>query len=153
MTESTPITLRTSVKPHLKRIAVLRGTATACLGGLILVATGVFLKPDLLQLLGLPLWILGLLLIAMGLLPYRKLSRLEMHPDTIVIRPEDTLQYNVKGKKPVTIPLATIAKMEYIDISNGYGILLYLKDPKRTIFCPYFSQNSYEELRQYSLTQ
>ncbi len=84
----------------------------------------------------------------MGLLPYRKLARLEINPDKIVIQPDESLQYYVKGKNTLTIPLNSIAKVEYVEQSNGYGIILWQKDSPGTFFFPYFTQSSFEELLQ-----
>lgn len=79
----------------------------------------------------------GLLLIGWGLIPYRKLKKLQDHPEPLHLTEEHLIW------KKDYIPLCTIERMEYFE-GEKFGIILFLKE--RTLFLPYFSKRTFTEL-------
>lgn len=166
------IKLFTTIKPALLRNALLKGTAIAGIGVIILAIAGTYAPPNLLTYLGPFVLILGGGLIAWGLLPYRKLYSLENSPNELIYTNGKQIQFIAKGKEVYTIPLEMIEKLDYIEKKNNYGIAIYLnKDTKKKIvvhnprfdmasfqkksqkkyncdlFIPYFSERSFNRIQ------
>ena len=164
-------TLRSSVKSSLMRFALLRGTILAGLGAAVLIY-GTFLPVKTLSVWGFPLFCLSLGMIAVGLLPYRKLRRLEMNPYEILIEDDQWWHFVAKGVCLFSIPINSVEKTEYLDEANQYGIKVFLKKPikeqikvhardfdmggfiatsrkrqKCDLFLPYFSARAYNSLK------
>lgn len=145
--EQETIKLRTSIKTPLMRRVVLRGSFLALLGAAILLYAGVVMPVDSLSIWGLPLLLVSGSLITLGLLPYRKLTRLEKKPDELIIS-ENQIQYIVRGKSSLTIPQQNIARTAYVEHGNMYGICVWLKHPtpnknsRYDLFFPYFSEKA-----------
>lgn len=154
-----PLKLRSSVKSSLKRYTLIRGTLIAGLGALLIVVTGIYLPVQEMQIWGLPILIMGLGLIAFGLMPYRRLSRLENSPNEVILF-DDSFQFFSKGRKIYTVPFSSIDKTSLIDNGTDYGIAIWLKkspeqkvivhDKKLAyarkgcdIFLPYFTERSF----------
>ncbi len=104
----------------------MRGTLLGAFGACFLVAAGTFLPASLLSFLGLPTLIISALLIGLGLIPYRKLSRLETCPHEIMID-GNTFLFFAKGKPLLNIPTALIEKIEYVEKDDLYGLGIQLK--------------------------
>ncbi len=163
------IKLRSSINSSLKRYVLLRGTFLAFLGMALIAYCGAFLAPETLHIWGLPAFLIGLALITVGLLPYRRLTQLELKPHEIILDDTSSLKFFSKGRPLFSLPFADIAKMEYIDEKYRYGIGLWLKKPfpekilihdshfdmkafqtrsqKKAgcdIFLPYFTKRSFE---------
>lgn len=163
--------VRSSITSALKQLILLRGTAFAALGGAIILYCGAFLSVKTLSMWGLAALLLGLILIALGLIPYRKLSRLEVNPYEIVVDDNFCLFFLSKKKPLFALAMKDIEKMEYVDGKKRYGIALCMKKSHQTIhplhsfdveafqrsskkmmscdlFLPYFSKRSYAELQE-----
>lgn len=152
--------LRSSIKPALMRKALLRGFAWAFVGAVILIFSGAKLSVEELSRWGLPIFALGIACITFGLLPYRRLARLELKPNELIVGAKD-LEWWEKGKKLMTIPLEAIEGIAFVDEDSQYGISLEirqhparkliiwdpkLKMPPLPLLLPYFSKRSSEEL-------
>lgn len=119
------IKLRTSIHPSLLRFTLLKGSLKAIFGALILVCGGMINSDDL-QRWGWLILIIGVGLITFGLLPYRKLKRLESKPNELVVDIKH-LHYIVKGKNLCTVPLSCIQQLDHFHHSCNYGIKMTLK--------------------------
>lgn len=141
------IKIRSSIKTSLKRYTLLRGSLLAVAGASILLFAGSWLPVDVLKIWGLPLLICGGGLITLGLLPYRKLSRLETKPNEIIV--SDSCVHFVQNGKPMSaIPQKDIQRLSYLEQGRHYGICLLLKKPSGvSLFFPYFSESAFEELK------
>lgn len=117
----------TQVKPELKRSKLLRGSVIAGVGALILLIGGAAVPPSQLHVWG---WLIALVsfgLIAIGMIPYRRLCRLEERPAKLVINDVNELIYIHNDLKKITIPYEIIEKMEYFEDGNIYGIGVWIK--------------------------
>lgn len=161
-----------SVRSELKRRVLFKGTAFAIVGALLVLTSGLFLPPFWMQYFGFPLLIVGILCIAYGLMPYKRLTRLETQPHELVVTDDQNLHYAVRGQHVLTVPLQAIDRLSYCDEGvDRYGIALdlkrgmadqvtlqkkgasidtYLTHMRRRYACdlffPYFSQRSYREV-------
>lgn len=108
---------------------LVRGTILGAFGIILILLGGIFLPPRLLQYLGLPILMLGGALILWGMLPYKKLRRLEIKPYELIAFENKQLQYLAAGKPLLTIPSASIERISYFESGNDYGITIALKKP------------------------
>lgn len=168
---SNTLTLRSSLKPALKRATLYRGSLLACLGICLLLFGGISLTATTLARWGLLVMGAGLALITTGLLPYQRLTRLEIQPHELLLIPDTGVRFSQHRKPCFTIPWTSIEKTAYIDQPSHYGIAICLKHPipekvivhdpsfrfqqmlqkcrsshSCDIFVPYFSKRSYEEM-------
>lgn len=144
------LVLRSSIPSSLLRKTLLRGFAVACLGILILLFAGSYLPIEFLHKWGWSLFLIGLGLITFGMLPYRRLSRLEIKPNELILLDSGHIAFSLRGRKLLTIPLHSIAQMRYIPLPveswkkyifqpRLYGIALWLKaDPPKPIIVHQF---------------
>lgn len=102
---------------------------------------------SLLQKWGIFLWVVGMLLIAWGLIPYKYLKGISENPNTIYLDDENVFHYISRGKERLTLELSSINKVQFIDDPKKYGILLKVRD--RDYFFPYFTISSYHKLESY----
>lgn len=154
------LTLRSSLKPALMKSMLWQGTILAALGAILLLLGGILLPPTELNNWGLPVFIVSIALITIGLLPYRRLRRLETKPYRIIVD-KDWLELTLQDKTLLSIPWESIEKFIYIDQKQMYGIGIILKKPlpkqvviytkKRIlfsqecdVFLPYFSKHAYQ---------
>lgn len=131
-----------SVKPDLKRSVLLKGSLIAGIGALVLLLAGALVPPAELSIWGWPVIIISFGLIALGLIPYRRLCRLEERPSKLLVTDENELIYELNDRKRITIPIDLIEKMEYLENGSMYGIGICLKkgsNLKLKIHDPLFS--------------
>jgi hypothetical protein len=140
--------LRTSIKPELMRRVLFRGSFLGGFGVILMVASGAFLPVPVLSRWGMPIFLLSIGLIAVGMLPYRKLTRLEKNPDEIIISKDEQLVYLRKGKVVFTAPLSSINSCTYVDDESHYGIKITLKEGQE-YFLPYFSERARSQIERY----
>lgn len=138
--------LRSSIKSDLMKKALFRGSFLGGTGVIILLISGAFLPVDVLSFWGIPLFFLSMGLITFGMLPYRKLTRLEKVPDEIILSSKDLLVYRRKGKVIFTTPLSSISSCSYKDDESVYGIMITLKENEKEYFFPYFTERAAKSL-------
>jgi hypothetical protein len=161
--------IRSSISSSLVRSTLFQGFAIAFLGILILLLAGIFMPVASLHKWGWILFLLSLGFVTLGLLPYRRLSYLQLHPDKLVLMNSDDVSFYSKGRKILTFPLQSVARMSYIQCSRSYGIAVWLKPTalivihqlpqeakkrrnkgqkieQADLFFPYFNQHAYHEL-------
>lgn len=139
--EKQKASLRSSVSSAMMQKTLLRGTFLGGLGVLILLAAGIFVPPDQMKVWGPFFFLFSLGLITFGLLPYKKLKRLEEKPYTLTIEGEEWLHLSSQGKPLFSIPISSIDHIDYMDRSDPYGIAVFLKNPlpkKLTVQDPNF---------------
>lgn len=163
--------LRSSISSSLLRNTLLRGFAVAFFGILILLCAGSYLPVEFLHRWGWSLFLISLGLITLGMLPYRRLSRLQIKPNELILSDSNHIVFSQRGRELLTIPMQSIARMSYIFHPRLYGIALWLRpaplkpilvhqSPKEIenmrrlgqqlgnadLFFPYFNQRAYDEL-------
>lgn len=140
--------LRSSVKSSLKKFVLIRGTVLAVLGVCILLYGALFLAVETLAVWGFPMLFVAIALIAIGLMPYRRLCRREKRPDEIVENGNLALHYNMEGRPTFTIPLVSIDRKAYVEKGRDYGIAIWLKQPlpqKLIVFNPNVDMEKYQQ--------
>lgn len=120
--------LQSSVKNSLVKKALFRGTFISASGVILLLITGSFVPKPLLTTLGLPTLLISSMLIGYGLLPYRKLSRLQLRPHELRCD-ERHLLFAREGKLLLKIPVSSVEKIEYGEREERYGLRISLKRP------------------------
>lgn len=138
--------LRSSIKPDLMKKALFRGSFLGGMGVIILFFSGAFLPVHILSIWGIPLFFLSMGFITFGMLPYRKLTRLEKVPDELILSSKDLLVYRRKGKVIFTTPLSSIRTCSYKDDESVYGITITLSESGKEYFFPYFSERAAKSL-------
>jgi hypothetical protein len=142
--------LYTSIPSSLIRKKLFTGLAFAGAGVLLLTYSGSFVTPDTLSVWGLPILGLSLFLITYGLLPYRRLTYLEIHPNTLSIEDEEFLQYRKEGEPLFSIPLDKIEALGYFERGEEYGITVKLKQTSEKKVLVHARNFSAEEFQKYS---
>lgn len=143
--EYAQLTLRTSVRNQLKRFFVFRGTILGAMGAMLLLLGVIFFPAPQLSYFGGPLFILAGGLMTWGLLPYRKLCRLELSPFELTLM-DDEVRYYSKKEHILSIAVKDIRVISYVDRKRHYGITLKLQCGKNHFF-PYFTERSYSLLK------
>lgn len=164
------LTLRTTLYPFLVRQTLFKGFCISLIGMTLLVYSGTFIPSHLLKFMGLPVFIMGIGCLAWGLLPYRRLSRLELQPDKLEALEAKSIDFFSKGEKVLSLPFNAIQSFDYFQKEGIYGLVILLKTPSHKLripssiflkeadkrllntlqadfFFPYFSQHSVRELK------
>ena len=130
--------IRSSITPDLLKRALFQGTSIATLGIVAMLLGAIFFPLNELKFWGLPLFIMGGGAITFGLLPYRKLCRLEMNPYEILV---DDQHFKLvrRGKVQLCIPNEDIDNFKWNSSNTKYGITIVLKN-KKELFLPYFTK-------------
>jgi len=141
---------------------LIKGTLIGSVAALVMVTVGSY-SPSILNIIGFPILIMSLLTIAYGLVPYRKISNLELNPHQIILGESD-ISFSYKGKMAFKIPRGKINSLEYVDKKRGYGIAfsardIEIVDPKfslerfkahnqkqfgKALIFPYFTRKSFQ---------
>lgn len=165
--------LRSAIIPSTMQHTLWRGTILGIAGAACLLVPGIFMPLDVMQVWGFPLFIAGIGLIAFGLIPYRKLKKLEENPNRIILE-ETSIGYAAGGKLLFTLPVEAIDRVAFLENTSSYGICITLKSPLPAklrgedsrfdlvdfrakslskhgcdLFLPYFSRRAFETLTDY----
>jgi hypothetical protein len=156
--------IRTTLSDFLMKRKLFTGFIIAFLGVIGMVSAGIYLPEPIMAKWGLIIYLLGFGLITLGLLPYRKLSRLQSKPNEIRIS-DHQLEFWAKDQCRLIIPLNSVKNITFNEIEGKGEINLYLNqwepiynrdltkfnvltDKKNArIQLLYFSQRSYNELK------
>ena len=163
--------LKTSISTPLLRHTLFLGMLLASLGILGLILASVYIDLADMRRWGWLVFLICLGLITIGMLPYRRLVRVQMNPNELHLVDSNHLQYYSKGRSLLTLPFNSIAKVDYIDKKTLYGIAIWLKPPpnqpvivhqcrkmvdalrqqgqrlaEADLFFPYFNQRAFQEL-------
>lgn len=169
------VKLFSTIKPSLLRNSLMRGSIAALLGVLLLILAAAYLPPSAMMHWGLPILLAGGGLMVYGLIPYRRLIRMEEEPNELLLIGENCLQLFSFGKLQYTLPMAMIHKTEYFDAGNDYGIAIWFSEGGENkiivhnhrlnmarclsnsrkrygcdLFIPYFGRRSYMRLALFS---
>jgi hypothetical protein len=164
---------RTTVAPQRLHHTLKKGGWFAGAGALLLLLAAIVFPASLLKILGIPLFFTGILLIAIGWLPYRKLVQLQIKPHELHYDGE-ALTYCINGRPQFNLDERDIEKIVYCQKESYSGIALWLKRPLEhkikllqrridatpfsgegkeregcDLFFPDFSQRTFEEILEY----
>lgn len=148
------LTIRSSIKQELYSKILKRGTFLGAIGMLPILYGAIFMGPAKFSTWGFPLFILGMGLIAIGMIPIRRLTHLQQHANLLILTGTDFLEYHYSGKKTLTVPVGSIESITFLDDEIIYGIGIKLKktlNEKVIINDPRFSYERYrkESLKRY----
>lgn len=133
-----------SIQSRIKQKAILQGSIIALIGAALLLWAGIFVPLPWMEDWGWLIWLTSLSFFALGLIPYRRLCRKELFPDTIELR-DDYLFYYQEGKEKKKISLHQIKSVKGLQKKQFYGIELKLKSSEKLVF-PYFAKRAQEKL-------
>jgi len=160
-------TIRTSVKPQLMKKILIKGFFLALTGILLLFFGGIFLPEESLQVWGAPLFFTGIAFVTFGLLPFRKLTKLENKPVALTVNAMNEITLERSGMPILTFPQHSIQKIEYVEDPQNYGMAFWFIKPVENpiivhdnsyklvtgfdadLFLPYFSTRSVKELKEW----
>lgn len=125
-----------TVKGRVKQHLLFRGVLFSSLGTLLLLGMGIFARQEILSNWGLPSFSLGIFLIAYGMIPYRNLTKLEIHPHQIIFDREAFTFISNKGNN-FTVPYQDIKTIRFFEKKTHYGLWLERKGAP-PVFLPYF---------------
>jgi uncharacterized membrane protein YbhN (UPF0104 family) len=132
--------LKTTISSAYLQQALFKGSFYG-LGAIILLIGAIFICPEsTMSYSGVWIFLAAACLIARGMIPYRRLWLLQLHPNTLYI--EDNKLLYVEGKK-----ITFECNLDAIDYSKWTerGIVLVLKNQNEKIF-PHFNKRSFERL-------
>lgn len=132
-----------SVKEKFLRRRLFVGLIPAILGGVLLLLSPGLLSTPNFQKWGWLIFIVCFIALSLGLLPYKKLQRENIHPSWVEVSDEGSLWI---GRKE--IPLNKINAIYYFESIFSYGIKIDLKDGTKFTL-PFFSRRSSDHLRSY----
>ncbi len=127
----------TSISKEAVQKALRKGMFFASIGAFILVFAGVQLSVQQLGKWGGMLFLIGMGLITWGLLPYRKLSSMQLNPNRMMLNQSLEAVYFIKNQKALSFSIASIASSEWIVDQGIPGILVKFKEtltPPLTIY-------------------
>ncbi|MDP1879461.1 MAG: hypothetical protein Q8K60_00810 [Parachlamydiaceae bacterium] len=122
------IRLKTTISSPFLKHALMKGLWISSIGLVGILIAGVFIPVIYLKTWGWLIFLIGIGFIAGGMIPYKKLSKLQLKPNELLVF-SNHLEFYSKGEKKLTIPLNSIDKIEYFENKNFYGIGLFLKHP------------------------
>ena len=120
--------LRSTIYNDLLTRTLKRGAWIGGGGALLIILGGTLLPLVLLKIWGIPLFCTGMACISIGLLPYRRLTWLQLKPHTLYLS-ADQLTFFRSGKPLLKIALCSLEKSAYLENEKQYGIGLWLKRP------------------------
>lgn len=136
------MTLFSTIRKEQLTKRLLFGSAIAAIGALLLIFGGAMIPPASLTFWGLPIFLVAIGLITCGMLPYKRLKKIESDP--YVINIEGNGLFLLRGGKilyQVNVP--EILEVLYLEEGARYGMELILRgSPHKKVFFPYFSSHS-----------
>ncbi len=126
-------------KSKVKRYLLFRGITLGGLGMCILFVFGVWGTLSFLDVWGFPLFALAILLIAWGLIPYKRFSHLETHPHSILLEEKRLVFISNKGGRWSAL-YTDIHQLSYFESKRTYG--LRIETEKSRVILPYFLRDS-----------
>ncbi|MFZ0565073.1 MAG: hypothetical protein WAM28_02660 [Chlamydiales bacterium] len=133
-------TIRSSISPQLIGRTLKKGGFIAAAGAFLIILGGTFLPINQLKIWGIPIFLVGMVLIAIGFLPFKKLYRVQCKPHELSYDGESFI-FLERGKPLFKIPEASIQKIAYLEKNNLYGLAIWLKHPiveKVRVLQPHF---------------
>ncbi|MBS4164844.1 Uncharacterized protein PRO82_002179 [Candidatus Protochlamydia amoebophila] len=170
--------LRTAIPEKWIKKQLWKGIIWSLLGLIPMIYIGGFAELPFLQKWGIWTFLIGFGFITAGLVPYKQLISIQQKPHELRFSETDQIDYYLKGKKVLGLPISSIKQIEYYNKDQDFGIIIRLKFPlanpfiiyshsfslvnfqkksflfeKADIFFPYFTQRSFDELQTWLLTE
>jgi len=126
--------IQTSISNTYLKSLLWKGFGIAFIGALSLVLGSVFISEPLMKKWGGILYFSAFLFITLGLLPYRKITRLQNKPNEIRVTENDHFEFWSKNELQLEFPLDQIQFSEFIENKKFYGIRIQLKQESPNLF-------------------
>lgn len=142
------LSVRSTIYPQIMRKTLFRGVFVGLLGILIIIYAGIAIPEKTLSVWGFPLFMLGIGLLTFGLIPYRRLTRLESKPDELIVTDSNDLEFYSKATILMHIPIESIERVEYLKKNQLYGVGVWLKrnqSSKKVVFHPNFDIAAFQK--------
>lgn len=127
------IKLFTTIKPNLLKYYLIKSTILSIFGISVLFLGGIFLPSYLLAYFGIPILLLGGALITWGMIPYKKINRLELKPNEILLT-DSYFQYFESRKPIISIPIQQISEYDFFENDIDYGVKVYILNEHGIIY-------------------
>jgi hypothetical protein len=126
VTMTDTLKIRSTIPAGTLRRQLFVGSAIAAVG--VMITLGTALSGSLVEEWGHALYGASVLLIAIGLAPYRRSVMHQLHPDEWIIT-ADAIHYRTKGRRVFSVPLKSIGTV--VQVPEGVGISLKKPIPER----------------------
>jgi|GEM_PF-3149507 len=140
-------TVYSSILPNLKQKLLVRGTFLGVIGAGILLFFGVWTSEVFLSKWGFLIFCLGIAIISIGMIPLRRIQRLENLPHRLSIT-RDALIFEKPGRSPLQLLRTEIINTKFLQRGDLYGIEV-MTSTLQKFFFPYFSESSANTLSEY----
>lgn len=140
-------TVYSTVYPSLKQKLLFRGTALGILGAGFLLIFSTWSSEVFLSKWGLLIFCIGISSIAIGMIPLRKIQRVENAPHKLSITRQGLI-YEKQGKTPLFLQKNDILNTQFLQRGDLYGIEV-MTSTLQKFFFPYFSEISANTLAEY----
>lgn len=140
-------TVYSSVRPSLKQKLLRRGTVLGVLGAGILLGFSTWGSESLLNDWGLPIFCTGIASIAVGMIPLRKIQRIENVPHKLSITARELI-FEKPGRDPLSLHREDILSTQFMNRGDLYGIEVITRT-LQTFFFAYFSEDSANTVAEY----
>ena len=118
-----------SISSEIKKLKLKKGLLFSLPAIILLITFGTFASLDLVVQYGRIIFFVSITLIAIGMIPYRRITRLESTPHILSIE-DDTLDFKYLGKFSVLIPLREIKSISFFRKKQFFGLALTLHSLK-----------------------
>ncbi len=133
------LTIRTKITAQLLKQKLFQGSIFSAIGALLILICGTYLPSSIMSPFGFIIICLALFCIAVGMIPYRRLSKLQLSPHKLLITERDCTVENDKSAL-YSIPLISINTVQFIQKGSVYGIALTFHKPIREKICVHSPQ-------------
>ncbi len=142
--------LQTAIHSRLLSKALFKGLFIAFIGLILLWTLYYGLHQEMFNTMGFFAWFLSIILIAIGLIPYKRKKALELSPEVMIVD-DEKIELLKKGKVHTKIFWKDVISYHYEETKNTYGIY-FLCTKKRTFFFEYFTKRSFDKLSEWHKT-
>jgi hypothetical protein len=153
--------LRSAINEEMLYKNLKNGLIYTTPGALLLFYGALLFSQATLEKWGAITFLMSMFLIALGLIPYQQLKKLQLDPDEIHLF-NNTFQVFKKNKEPFTLPYQKIASLKFCEMRSIYGIAIELKEKDFTsarenktrsyyhcdLFLPFFTQRALRSMEE-----
>lgn len=140
-------TFYTSISPAHKRKVLFRGTLFAIIGLMPMLYASLFLDVKALSAWGWLNFVWGIGWIAAGMIPYKRLSKLERTPNKIVLSQDGSFRYCVGDAPVLNLKAEAISDVSFTEQRGAGGATVVTKEGK-CFHLPFFNQRTCSEISQ-----
>lgn len=133
-----------SIQPNLKRYLMRRSCLLSFPGFFLLLYMGIFLSAPSLEKWGFWGFVFGIGFIGWGMIPYKRISQLEITPHQLILGKHELFFLHSKGREKA-FPIDQIKTFSFVQTKGFYGIRLHLINGQNFLL-PYFTMQTFRSL-------